>query len=68
MDQGVGLTVVGRHRPVLLDGNIGRHGEPIGAAAVKGAAFLVANADQIELAGSKPLKADIRVRKYVTPR
>ncbi len=46
----VSLSVVQRCRPVLPDGGIGRHIEPIRLAAIKRLASLVLNAHQIELA------------------
>ena len=61
LDQGVGLPVIGGHRPVLLDRRIGRHGQAVGLAAVVALAILVLDRDQIELAGAQPLDADIGI-------
>ena len=60
-DQRMGLPVVGRDRPILLDRRVGWHGQAIGLAAVEGVAVLVLDADQVELAGAEALDADKRV-------
>ena len=57
-DQRVGLPVVDGHRLVLLDRHIGRRGQAIDLAAVKGSAALVLDGDQVELAGAQSLDAD----------
>ena len=60
-DEGVGLPVIGGHRPILFDRRIGRHGQAVGLAAIIIRAILILDRDQIELAGTKPLDADIGI-------
>ena len=54
-------SVVRGHRPVLLDRHIGRHSQAIRLAAVIGLGVLVANGDQVELAGAQTLDGDVGV-------